>query len=157
MNPSKIVTPNRLRQAAAAIDLPVIDISSFIGGGKPDFNEAKRIVEGLHQYGALAIRDPRVDESGNTEFLNMMEKYFESRSKIFYAGQPLADAHPEFGYQVGVTPEKKEIAREHSQTIEKFFKNDPVRFEFLKSFFAHLRMSLFEDKITLFSECLLRL
>lgn len=114
MNPSKIITPNRLKKAAETIDLPVIDISSFIGSGKPDLSEAKKIVEGLHQYGALAIRDPRVDESGNTEFLDMMERYFESRSKLFYAGKPLADAHPEFGYQVGVTPEKKEIAREHS-------------------------------------------
>lgn len=114
MNPSKIITPNRLKKAAETIDLPVIDISSFIGSGKPDLSEAKKIVEGLHQYGALAIRDPRVDESGNTEFLDMMERYFESRSKLFYAGKTLADAHPEFGYQVGVTPEKKEIAREHS-------------------------------------------
>jgi len=133
MNPSKVVTPNRLKKVAEAIELPVIDISSFIGTGKPDLNEAKNIVEGLHKYGALAIKDPRVDESGNTEFINMMEKYFESRSKIYYAGQPLADAHPEFGYQVGVTPENKEIAREHSQTIEKFFKEDPVSVDLIFS------------------------
>lgn len=115
-----------LRFFSEVLELPVVDLSSFIGDQEPDMAEAKKIVEGLHQYGALAIRDPRVDESGNVEFLNMMEKYFESRSKIYYSGQTLTEAHPEFGYQVGVTPENKEVAKEHVDTIEEFFKEDPV-------------------------------
>ena len=115
-----------LRFFSEVLELPVVDLSSFIGEETPDMAEAQKIVDGLHKYGALAIRDPRVDESGNIEFLNMMEKYFESRSKVYYAGETLTEAHPEFGYQVGVTPENKEVAREHIDTIEEHFKEDPV-------------------------------
>ena len=121
-----ISKPRYYRAFAEVLELPVVDLSSFIGDQEPDMAEAKKIVEGLHKYGALAIRDPRVDEAGNVEFLDMMETYFESRSVQFYAGETLTEAKPEFGYQVGVTPENKEVAREHVDTIEQHFKEDPV-------------------------------
>ncbi len=83
--------------------------------------EAKKIVEGLHKYGALAIKDPRVKEEGNQQFLDLMESYFESRGKMYYSGQDLKEAFPQYGYQVGITPENREIARGHAETIKKSF------------------------------------
>ena len=47
--------------------------------------------------GLVIIRDPRVSESNNDRFLDMMERYFESSDGV-------ADARPEYHYQVGVTP-----------------------------------------------------
>lgn len=108
------------------IDLPVIDISSFIGANStPDLREAEKLVTGLRDLGALAIKDPRVDESKNLEFLEMMEKYFESRSEIFYGNRELKERFPQYGHQVGVTPELVERPRIHDETIEMFFKEDP--------------------------------
>ena len=52
----------------------------------------------------------------------MMEKYFQSRSKEYYNGKNLDDAHPENAYQVimqnGITPEFKEKARPHCETFK---------------------------------------
>jgi hypothetical protein len=83
---ASLITKPCIKGFSEVLELPVINLSSFINGNTPDINEAKKIVEGLHQYGALAIRDPRVDEAGNQEFLSMMENYYESRSKMHYAG-----------------------------------------------------------------------
>lgn len=107
------------------MELPIVDISSFLEGGEPNLSEAEKLVNGLKELGALAIKDPRVEESKNVEFLDMMEGYFESRSKIFYEGGDLKECFPNYGYQVGVTPELVERARYHEDTIAKFFKNDP--------------------------------
>lgn len=107
------------------LDLPVIDISDFVDGGKGNIHKCEELVEKLHKYGCLAIRDPRVNEDHNNEFLDMMEGYFESRSKRFYNGDELLDEKkPEFGYQVGVTPELVERARNHANTIQERFHND---------------------------------
>ena len=117
----------RRASGASTLELPVIDIGSFIDPeATPDLDEAARLVDGLRKYGALAIRDPRTDESRNQEFLNLMEEYFESRSQKFYAGEELEECFPHHGYQVGVTPELVEQARLHEDTIERFFKEDPV-------------------------------
>ena len=61
------------------------------------------------------IRDPRVDEKNNDEYLDMMEKYFEQAGKKHYAGQKVDDIKPENMYLVGATPEDIEIARDHSE------------------------------------------
>lgn len=107
------------------VELPVVDISSFLEGNQPDLREAEKLVNGLRDLGALAIKDPRVDESKNLEFLDMMESYFESRSQIYYNGGELKECFPQHGYQVGVTPELVERARIHEDTIAKFFETDP--------------------------------
>ena len=49
-----------------------------------------------------------------------MEKYFESRGDMHYAGQELKEAKPEYHYQVGVCPKESEIARNHSQKIRAY-------------------------------------
>lgn len=112
LNKNSLATSSLARRfSSEAFELPVVDLSSFIGDKKPDMKEAKKIVDGLHKYGALAIRDPRVKEEGNQQLLDMMENYFKSRGEMYYKGERLKEAFPEYGYQVGVTPENKEIAK----------------------------------------------
>jgi len=50
----------------------------------------------------------------------MMEQYFESRGEMYYSGQTLDDAKPEYHYQVGVCPKESEIAKNHSQKIRNY-------------------------------------
>lgn len=52
-----------------------------------------------------------------------MEKYYESRSKIFYDTGKVMESNPEAGYQTGNLPEFTERARNHAKTIELNFPN----------------------------------
>jgi isopenicillin N synthase-like dioxygenase len=73
------------------------------------------------------IRDPRAKQKDNSDYIDLMEKYFDSRGEMFYAGQDLEDAKPEYHYQVGVCPKKLEIARNHSEKIRCYDEvNKPV-------------------------------
>ena len=83
------------------LQLPVIDFGAFNAReGDPAryAAECKKVAEALHKYGVCVVRDPRVHESDNNRFLDMMERYFELSDGI-------RDARPEYAYQVGVTPE----------------------------------------------------
>ena len=42
----------------------------------------------------------------------MMEQFFSSRSKDYYQGKHI-DIFPETSYQVGATPEFKELPKDH--------------------------------------------
>lgn len=121
---SRVVRP--VRRFSQNLDITIVDTSSLLKGGKPNLQECKKAVEGFYKHGVIAIRDPRVDESKNQEFLNLMTRYFEDQSKLFYSGQQLPDCRPETSYQVGVTPEKVEQAREHKEAIEKYFSKNRV-------------------------------
>jgi hypothetical protein len=79
--------------------------------------ECKKVAESLHKFGILIVRDPRVDHKDNDTYIDMMERYFESRGKMFYKGEELKDAHPELSYQTGVTPESCERARDHAKVV----------------------------------------
>jgi hypothetical protein len=46
------------------------------------------------------VKDPRVSEDHNDEFLSMLERYFGQDDQ-----KKMEDARPECSYQVGVTPE----------------------------------------------------
>ena len=47
-----------------------------------------------------------------------MENYFKGASDRFYSGERLNDAKPEYHFQVGVTPEKIERARDHYEKVK---------------------------------------
>lgn len=98
------------RARAASYDdgmLPVIDLEHAVENGKitEKGREACALVaQCLHETGVLVVRDPRVSEGDNDEFVDMMERYFgQSRE----AKKP--DEHPELHYQVGVTPDGVEV------------------------------------------------
>jgi len=60
--------------------------------------ECKKVAHCLHKYGILIWRDPRVNEKDNEDYLDMMEKYFESASRKYYNGDNLEDCKPEFNF-----------------------------------------------------------
>jgi hypothetical protein len=41
----------------------------------------------LHKYGLIYVKDDRVDFHQNSDFLNLMEKYFVRRSQQFDEGR----------------------------------------------------------------------
>lgn len=93
------------------LDLPVIDFSAFFNrttNPEAFAEECRKAAEGFRQFGALAVRDPRVLFEDNETFLDMMERYFEGSDGV-------RDARPDIYYQVGVTPDHIEKARDHCQ------------------------------------------
>ena len=90
-------------------DVPVIDLTKYMGqdpNSETVKEECRRVVESLHKYGILVVKDPRADQKDNSEYIDLMEKYFQSRGEKLYAGEALEDARPECHYQVGVCPEE---------------------------------------------------
>ena len=51
----------------------------------------------------MIIKDPRVNQKDNDVFLDQMEKFYDSRSKLYYSGKHV-DIFPDTHYQVGATP-----------------------------------------------------
>lgn len=106
-------TPDAATPAAKAqpstLVLPVIDFNAFYNRDKdPEAfrRECEKVADTFHRYGVVIVRDPRVSESDNNVFLDMMEKYFEGSDGV-------RDARPKIGYQIGVTGEGVERARNH--------------------------------------------
>lgn len=102
------------------ITLPTIDFNKFINKANDEtayIEECGRVAECLHKYGIVIIRDPNVVEENNDTFLNMMESYFEGSDGV-------RDARPEVHYQVGVTPNHTERARNHCARIGALGPND---------------------------------
>ena len=48
----------------------------------------------------------------------MVEQYFDTISKKYYAGEALEDCRPDLCYQTGVTPEGIEKARNHQALVD---------------------------------------
>eukprot|EP00871_Galdieria_phlegrea_P004508 jgi/Galph1/5058/GphlegSOOS_G3696.1 len=108
------------------MELPIIGLSRFLeNNGNCCKEECEQLAESLRTYGAVAVRDPRVQESDSLQFLDMMERYFEQSTQV-----KLKDARPELYYQVGVTPEYTEQPRDNSAYAGRFSKeNQPTSFE----------------------------
>lgn len=104
-------------------DVPVIDFEQYIGHDENSESVkdlCKLVAESFHKYGILIVRDPRAKEEDNDAYIDIMEKYFDSRGKIHYAGEKLVEAKPECHFLVGVTPEGQEIARNHEARIKAY-------------------------------------
>ena len=127
-----------------AVDAPVIDVAAFLDNTDSREEECKKVVESLHQYGILIIRDPRIEEKDNEDYIDLLENYFESRGDMFYNNQELKEAHPEIHYQVGITPELKEKARSHCARFAHYDENNkpisecPPEFDAKWRFFWHI-------------------
>ena len=81
----------------------------------------KDVALAFHEYGSLAIKDPRANQDDNQRFLDLMETYFQTRSQEFYEHmslEKLTDCFPEHGFETGVTPEFIEKARDHSKIMQ---------------------------------------
>ena len=127
-----------------AVDAPVIDVAAFLDSTESREEECKKVVESLHKYGILIFKDPRIEEKDNEEYLDMLEDYFEKRGDQFYEFNELKDAHPEIHYQVGITPELKEKARDHCARFAHYDEDNkpisecPPEFDAKWRFFWHI-------------------
>ena len=95
------------------MSIPVVDLQTFFDRDNNPFDfqsECSKVAEALHTYGLVLIKDPRVFQSDNARFLDMMERYFE-------ISDGKRDARPEIYYQVGVTPSHIERARDHCDVM----------------------------------------
>ncbi|CAG8442002.1 2527_t:CDS:2 [Ambispora gerdemannii] len=112
--------------------LPIINLGLYINdkNSTKAIEECKKTANALRDYGALLVKDPRVTEEDNAQFLDLIEDYFAQPFDI-----KLQDARPEFGYQVGVTPEFTEEPKCHrdphcQDIIAKIPASDkPLKFE----------------------------
>jgi isopenicillin N synthase-like dioxygenase len=89
------------------MDVP-IDFEKYLANPESDDakSECLRAAQLLHEYGALAVKDPRVSQLDNNNFLDILESYFNRPYD-----QILKDARPDIHYQLGVTPEGVELPR----------------------------------------------
>ena len=126
---------NSNEQVATIDDIPVIDLEVYMNSSAAAGQEVtpeikamcERATESLHKYGILIVKDPRAQQQDNSDYIDLMEEYFESRGNTLYAGGTLEDAKPEYFYQVGVCPENQEIARKHEQRMRRYTEeNKPV-------------------------------
>jgi len=91
------------------LNLPVVELSALFGKEEnPEAYaaECNKAAAAFRDFGAVAVRDPRVCFEDNETFLTMMENYFGMSDGV-------RDARPEHHYQVGVTPNNIERARDH--------------------------------------------
>mmetsp|Transcript_4660 Transcript_4660/g.7017 ORF Transcript_4660/g.7017 Transcript_4660/m.7017 type:complete len:364 (-) Transcript_4660:26-1117(-) len=106
----------------------VVDLKPFLSylEENPDYSqlspelleECTKVVDSFHHTGVLVIRDPRVNENDNWNFIDMMERYYERAGTQFYNGEKVAEVHPELHFQAGATPEGQERARNHCTRMQ---------------------------------------
>jgi len=116
-----------MQQTVLIEDLPIVNLADFLNTDRSQnscenlsediLSTCKSVAESFHKYGILIIRDPRVNMQDNDEYIDLMENYFDTQSKDYYAGRHLDDEKPEYHYLVGVTTEQKEKARRHEKKI----------------------------------------
>ena len=97
--------------------VPHVDIGTFTETNEICDETAMQLVNALRDYGCVAVKDPRVNLNSNTEFVEMMSAYFQSRSEMLSKGEKIEEMFPEFGYETGITPEFTERAKKHKETI----------------------------------------
>ncbi|KAI3638448.1 hypothetical protein MIR68_002946 [Amoeboaphelidium protococcarum] len=95
------------------IQVPIVDLGEYLAlrdGGVSDNKVLKDLCQqvslALSEFGALIVKDPRVTEDHNNQFLTLMEQYFEQPYD-----EKIKDARPHLHYQVGITPEGVEVPK----------------------------------------------
>jgi isopenicillin N synthase-like dioxygenase len=72
-------------------EIPIIDVDKYLNQREGWEDECKKVAESFHKYGICKMRDPRVNEKDNDDYIDMVERYFDNVSKKFYAGETLKD------------------------------------------------------------------
>ena len=76
-------------------EIPVVDAQIYMNKDQGWEDECKKTAYSFHKFGIVKFRDPRVVESDNDFYLNMVEKYFKEISEKYYAGEELKDVRAE--------------------------------------------------------------
>ena len=101
----------------ATLELPTVDLAVWLracaASADPADDAAAAsacalVARTLHETGVLIVRDPRVPPEANDAFLDMLEEYWAQTPE---ATAP--DEHPELHFQVGRTPPRAELPRNH--------------------------------------------
>jgi hypothetical protein len=77
---------SRNAPAFATFQVPTIDMTTYLSktpGWEDDCLQTARLMK---DYGLVYAKDPRVDHSKNSVFLDQMEAYFDLRAKQFDRG-----------------------------------------------------------------------
>eukprot|EP01080_Neovahlkampfia_damariscottae_P010377 gene10377-2906_t len=96
----------------------IVDLTNFLKGDSCE-DLCKEVFRSFKETGILIVKDPRVSEEENENFLDMMEKYYNQSDK-----EKEKDSRPEYAYQVGSTPEGTEKPRDNSEVINKLNKDN---------------------------------
>jgi isopenicillin N synthase-like dioxygenase len=95
---------------------PQIDLAKYLNkkNKKAWQKDCKTITETLKQYGFLIVKDPRVTMANNDTFIDTLERYYGQAEE-----KKAPDVRKDLHYQVGITPEKTERARDHCSRVAK--------------------------------------
>lgn len=98
-------------------NVPIVDIAPYLNNSSKSL--CNDVATALHDYGLLIIKDPRVTEFDNEQFLDIMEDYFITTANKFYNNEPVEDFFPNVAYRVGATPEFVERAKEFEEIVSR--------------------------------------
>jgi hypothetical protein len=92
----------------STFELPVINLTLFLNDPTSEeaIAECQRAAAAMAKYSACSVSDERVSFQDNSEFLNLLEDYFDQPTSI-----KMLDVRPELAYQVGATPDHTELPR----------------------------------------------
>ena len=87
-----------------ACPLPTIDLDPTLCQSDDTSHQTllevcKTVAESLSTTGCVVIKDPRVASEDNSQFVDMMERYFSQEAQVKFQ-----DARPELHYQVSFCP-----------------------------------------------------
>ena len=99
-------------------EIPVIDAQLYLEKNEGWEQECQKVAHSFHKFGIVKFKDPRVNDKDNSDYIDMVEEYFDQISKKYYAGEKLEDVKEELCYQTGATPEGIERARDHQALID---------------------------------------
>lgn len=107
------------------LELPIIDLQALLNLAPGEAPSAEILAtaaiaaDALHKYGLLLVRDSRATEEMNDNFLDLLESYFEQPEEV-----KLVDVRKEMYYQVGTTPSRVELPRDHCSRMRAFAEAD---------------------------------
>ena len=59
-------------------EIPIIDAQLYMEKGEGWEDECAKVAYSFHKFGIIKLKDPRVDEKANDDYIDMVEKYFAS-------------------------------------------------------------------------------
>jgi isopenicillin N synthase-like dioxygenase len=65
---------------------PTVDLTRYMNKAKGWEQDCKEVTEILHKYGLIYVKDNSVDYNQNEQFIDMMEQYFQLRSRQYEKG-----------------------------------------------------------------------
>lgn len=79
-------------------EIPIIDAVKYIYKQEGWQEECEKVANSFHKFGICKMKDPRVTFKDNSDYIGMVEEYFDQVSKRYYAGEEMPDCKPEYFY-----------------------------------------------------------